>query len=355
MRGAPPLRFVALVVGLWVCVRSTVLMPGWSQGVEQIGRPGAKDGAATRTVAREARRIQALAEAAGRETASPAGSDLAHVPDRVAVPLPKPRARRPVPLARSELVLASAPPSAPFPTFPMLLPLQPEILPPAEPMRAASPAFRSLSRWSGSAWGFVRRGKGPQLAAGGTLGGSQIGARIGYRLNSDGVRPLSFSARIYSPMGSASGAEGAVGFEWKPSAAVPITVLAERRQAIGRHGRSAFSLTGFGGVSDRKVAGPLVIDAYAQAGLVGLKSRDLFVDGSAALGLPVGGHDELKVGAALWAAAQPGVSRVDAGPQVSYQLPLQGKAVRVIADWRVRVAGDAAPGSGPALTLSTAF
>ena len=46
------------------------------------------------------------------------------------------------------------------------------------------------------------------------------------------------------------------------------------------------------------------------------------------------------------------VYRVDVGPRVS--MPV-GRGMRVHVDWRQRVAGSAAPGSGPALTLAADF
>lgn len=235
------------------------------------------------------------------------------------------------------------------------LPPAREDAPPFGAAASATLPHRTLSsRWSGSAWGFARRGAGPQLATGGTLGGSQVGGRIGYRLNGDAGAPLSLVARFYSSVGEKREAEGSIGFEWKPLAALPVTFLAERRQSIGSRGRSAFAVMAHGGVSERRLAGPLLLDAYAQAGMVGLKSRDLFVDGSAVIGLPIV-VEGLKVGAGLWGAAQPGASRIDVGPQISYRLPIEGRSVRVSAGWRIRAAGDAAPGSGPALTLSPAF
>lgn len=214
----------------------------------------------------------------------------------------------------------------------------------------------AVSRWSGSAWAFFRRGSGRQLAAGGgLLGGSQVGARLGYRVNDDPAHPLAISARFYAPVRRPRSSEAALGVEWKPIGGLPVTLLAERRQRIGRDGRSAFAALAYGGVSERRLVGPVELDAYVQAGIVGAKRRDAFVDGSAVLGLPLGESRSLKLGLGVWGAAQPGVSRVDAGPQVSYRLPLEGQAIRITAEWRMRIAGDAAPGSGPALTLSTAF
>jgi hypothetical protein len=139
--------------------------------------------------------------------------------------------------------------------------------------------------------------------------------------------------------------------EWKPLRRVPLRLVAERREALGREGRSDFGLTAHGGVSEASM-GPFRIDAYAQAGAVGVRARDLFGDGAVRAALPLG---RLRLGAGGWAAAQPGVSRVDLGPHVSLRLPLAGKSVTIAADWRFRVAGNARPGSGPALTLASDF
>ncbi len=216
------------------------------------------------------------------------------------------------------------------------------------PRQAASPASVP-NRWSLSTWAFVRRGGAEQLAAAGTLGGSQIGARGTYALTDR----LALSARLYSPVSRPRGAEAALGVEVQPLQAVPVRVLAERRQAIGRDGRSAFALLAHGGINEQPLLGPVLVDAYAQAGVVGLRSRDGFIDGAVRLGLAV--TDDVKLGLGAWGAAQPGVSRLDLGPQASYRLPILEGRARLSAEWRVRVAGDARPGSGPALTLSTDF
>jgi hypothetical protein len=186
------------------------------------------------------------------------------------------------------------------------------------------------------------------------LGGSQIGGRIGYRIGGDAERPLSLSARFYSPMNDRAGSEAAVGLEWKPLARLPVRVLAERRQAIGRAGRSAFALMAHGGISDVPLVGGAKLEAYAQAGVVGASSRDLFADGFVAVALPVDGAPGLSIGGGVWGAAQPGISRVDAGPRLSLTVP-GAERVRVIADWRFRLQGKASPASGPSLTLATDF
>ena len=223
----------------------------------------------------------------------------------------------------------------------------------AGPLALSPPAFTAAARrWSGSAWLLVRRGGGgAPLAAGGTLGGSQAGARLLYRLNGDPARPLALAARFYAPLGRTDEAEAAVGLDWRPAARLPVHLLAERRQAVGKSGRSAFALTLYGGI-DRALPHGLQLSAYGQAGIVGARSRDLFADASARLSLPAG---PVEIGGAFWGAAQPGASRIDAGPQISYRLPVRSANLRLSADWRFRVAGDAAPGSGPALTLAADF
>ena len=83
-----------------------------------------------------------------------------------------------------------------------------------------------------------------------------------------------------------------------------------------------------------------------------MRARDLFADGAARGGVPLG---PVEIGGGVWGAAQPGAARLDAGPQMSLPLPAAGANLRLSADWRFRLAGDAAPGSGPALTLGADF
>jgi hypothetical protein len=58
------------------------------------------------------------------------------------------------------------------------------------------------------------------------------------------------------------------------------------------------------------------------------------------------------VASRVWGAGQGGVYRVDAGPRVSMKVR---NNVRVHFDWRQKLAGNAQPGSGPAVTLAGDF
>jgi hypothetical protein len=63
----------------------------------------------------------------------------------------------------------------------------------------------------------------------------------------------------------------------------------------------------------------------------------------------------MSLGVALSGGAQPGVSRLDIGPQLQIRLPLPQGGARLSVEWRERIAGDAKPGSGLAITLAADF
>jgi len=147
------------------------------------------------------------------------------------------------------------------------------------------------------------------------------------------------------------GGEAALGVRWQPLAKLPLAFTAERRQAFGRDaGRSDFALFAEGGIYDRPIIAGFNLDAYLQAGVVGVRERDLFVDGSATLMRPV--WCQLSAGFGTWGGAQPGLYRLDAGPRLTWRV---GRKMRVHADYRQRLVGTAAPGSGPVLTIAGDF
>lgn len=129
----------------------------------------------------------------------------------------------------------------------------------------------------------------------------------------------------------------------------------ERRVDLGGRGRDAWSAYAAGGFW--RQSGRIVLDGYAQAGVVGARRRDLFADGALRAGYraEIGGGRSLTLGAGAWAAAQPRVERVDVGPRAALGFSAGGMPLTLAAEWRVRVVGDAAPGSGLALTLAADF
>ncbi|HYJ30906.1 MAG TPA: hypothetical protein VEW25_11260 [Allosphingosinicella sp.] len=337
IRQPPPLRFLAAVVGLWVGTRVLVFAPGW--WVERSAAAPASEAAARPPAAGAAAVAVPAVPGQARFRRRPA---VAKAPSRP--PAYRSIAPRRLPAAPIGLL-----PSAP--ASPSDAPLQLASIP-APISQAGRPGIAVPGRLSGSAWLLMRGERANALAPGGTLGGSQAGLRILYRLNGDAARPLALSARLSTPAAGLRGAETALGIDWRPLARLPLHLLAERRQALGRDGRSAFALAVHGGLAEHPLPAGLRFDAYGQAGMVGASSRDLFADGAARLTLPVG---RVSLGAGLWGGAQPGASRLDAGPHASLRLNLAGEQVRLAAEWRLRLAGDARPGSGPVLTLGSDF
>ena len=225
--------------------------------------------------------------------------------------------------------------------------------PPAGPLPAPvaphDPARRAIE---GQAYLFVRPGSGRAgLAPGGSLGGSQVAARVAMALNRDGPVRLAAAARVYAPL-HAAGAEAAVGLDWHPLPGVPLRISVERRIGLDAAGRDAWSAYAAGGFF-RTLPAKLEADGYAQGGIVGARQRDLFVDAALRVGrrIEIGGIETV-AGAGAWGAAQPGVSRIDVGPRLAAGLPVAKHRLSLAIEGRFRVAGHASPGSGAALTLA---
>ncbi|MEO6360711.1 MAG: hypothetical protein ABIO43_09070 [Sphingomicrobium sp.] len=223
------------------------------------------------------------------------------------------------------------------------------------PVEPVSPSFAPPSRPNRlmlTGWALIRGRQGTtiapgSLAPGGTLGGSQAGARLTYLFSSQ----LAASLRTTSPVGGASGGEIAAGIRYTPFASIPVAITAERRKAIGRHGggRDAFAMFIEGGLYQRPMWG-FQLDGYAQAGIVGARSRDMFADGGFTFTRPL--YRDFSGGIGMWGGVQPGLYRVDAGPRLSMRVR---NNMRIHLDWRQRVAGNALPRSGPAVTLAGDF
>jgi hypothetical protein len=166
-----------------------------------------------------------------------------------------------------------------------------------------------------------------------------------------GIEPaLALTGRLSSALSARQG-EASVGVALRRG---PFAVLAERRVALDSGGRNDWSVTAVAGVSDVRLPLDLRLDGYAQAGIVG---RDGFAYGALRVERAVlgAGNSRLSVGAGTWGSIQPGVARLDVGPQIVARTMLAGRAMRVSAEWRQRVAGNAAPGSGPVVTLGADF
>ncbi len=206
-----------------------------------------------------------------------------------------------------------------------------------------------IDRLSMSGWATMRREPGsPSLATVGQLGGSQAGARLLWRFD----KRLAASLRSSAPIGGVQrSAELAAGLRYQPFTRIPVVFTAERRQSFGPDkGLSAFALFAEGGVYERPITAGFNLDGYLQAGVVGARDRAWFVDGSATLTRPI--WRQFSAGLGVWGGAQTGLARLDAGPRATMRI---GRSMRVHLDYRHRFVGQAAPGSGPVVTLAANF
>ncbi|MDB5684784.1 MAG: hypothetical protein JWM75_2482, partial [Sphingomonas bacterium] len=297
----PPVRFLIGVIALWSGVRAAMLID-WNGAVEPVliaartsatraqprgPEPAPIAFADVRSSAIVARHLypQALERRPGHVLLAPMRVAATQVPFMSAGGA-----------ARSREATQMPPPAHP--------PEPPSALAAAVPLPPPSAVTRAR-RWSGSVWVYRRDGGGgTTLAGGGQLGESQAGGRIAYALD-DGGR-LAVAARLYSPLRNARGAEAAAGIDWRPIADVPFRLSIERRVAIGREGRDAWSAYAAGGFF-RGLGRTIELDGYGQAGIVGVHARDLFVDGAMRIArrVPLAGRSVLLVGAGAWGAAQP--------------------------------------------------
>ncbi|CAN5200968.1 hypothetical protein BH10PSE13_BH10PSE13_16010 [soil metagenome] len=216
---------------------------------------------------------------------------------------------------------------------------------------AGVPGPPTVNRWSGAGWMIWRkdgRDDRPMLA------GSQAGVRVDYALDPGSALRPALYGRVSSALGGLAAAEVATGIAIRPRTVVPIVLAVERRQALSRGGRSDFAVVAAAGVNPTPIGAGFRLDGYGQAGIVGIQRRDAFIDGRVTVERPVIGSN-IAFGAGVWGGAQPGVSRLDVGPQASVRLRVGGAALRVGAEWRTQVAGNATPASGPALSVGTDF
>lgn len=331
-----PLAFLFLAVGGWAAVRGIMLWP-------DERTPQAPRRIAWQPVLRAPHLNSGPPTSFGKSAA-----------ERSVATIPAGRNAPPAKLARLESVsansafpvlAASARPAGGPVTAPAAAPIHPP-QPPIAPNASAAPLHLS-------AWAIWRGRSAPGLASAGQLGGSQAGVRIRHDLGSGFAAAL----RVSAPLRSRSGKEAAVALDWRPVRQVPVTITIERRAGLDDGGRDAFAAGVYGGFDGVAAPGGVRLDAYAQAGLVGLRRRDAYVDGVVRAERPLAsiGGVRLGAGAGLWGGAQPGASRLDIGPQIVAHVPAGKGGVRIGAEWRQRIAGHARPGSGAAISLGADF
>lgn len=233
----------------------------------------------------------------------------------------------------------------------------------ASPARLAASdgGKRGLPRWSTDGWLMLRGGAtSPGIGGFGppSYGASQAGAVVRYRLApASKHRPAAY-LRATSAVDPMRDEEVAVGLSARPVSTLPVTAALELR---GNRNFGKTRLRPAAMLISELPPLPLPLgfraEAYGQAGYVGGDFAGPFADGQVSITRSIAhvGGAELRAGGGAWGGAQRGASRLDAGPTASLGLRLGPAAARVSADWRFRLAGDAEPQSGPALTLSAGF
>lgn len=216
---------------------------------------------------------------------------------------------------------------------------------------------RSERRWHADAWLLLRQGATPDVALvdrPSSYGGSQAGAVVSFRLDPGSHREPQVYARVTKALVRDGESELASGLGFRPLRFFPIKAHAELR-ATRRGDDTEIRPAAFvaGGVDDAPLPLGLAASGYAQAGVVGGRFGTAFADGA----LRVGRSGERQVDVALgaWGGAQRGSARLDIGPSLQLNLLLGGAPTTLSADYRMRVAGDAQPGSGAALTIISGF
>jgi len=224
------------------------------------------------------------------------------------------------------------------------------------------PDYRARGdRWTLDVWAFWREGSGSALVSQGRVpsyGASQAGAVLRYRLAPQSKQSPNAYLRAYRALIDGGENELAAGLSARPLPILPLRAHGELR-ATRVAGETRLRPSAFVTTELPPFVLPLGLqgEAYAQAGYVGGKGRTGFADGQLHVMRSVKDFDlgKLSLGGAAWGGAQKGSRRVDLGPSVRLDVTLGETPARLSVDWRERVAGNAEPDSGVAVTLSTRF
>ena len=212
------------------------------------------------------------------------------------------------------------------------------------------------------AWALVRKDPIKVQPAGilpATYGSSQAGAVLRYRLAMQSALQPTAYLRATSTLSGSPETAVALGLSARPLSRVPVVAAIEARltdQSGARRVQPA--LTAVTTLPPLALPAALRAEIYAQGGYVGGRYATPFADGQVRVDRAVldVGRAQARVGAGAWGGIQKGASRLDAGPGATVSMPLSPKVFgRLAVDWRFRVAGNAEPDSGPALTVAAGF
>ena len=222
--------------------------------------------------------------------------------------------------------------------------------------KAGTPEFLRPKRWEVYGYSFWRlaNSRAPPLAPAAQYGGSQSGIIATYDPWGQPDTGLALLARgAVTPDGDQD--EAAFGARWKPKGLGPIQLSGEYRLRSNEPDQFAAYLSG--GVNEVSLVSGWRLDAFGQAGYASGKSGSGFFDANARISHLVTkqGRVSLSAGAGGWAGGQKGAQRLDIGPTIAAKIDTGPAIILIQLDWRLRVAGDAQPENGFALTVSSGF
>lgn len=197
------------------------------------------------------------------------------------------------------------------------------------------------------------------LAAGGQYGGGQSGIIASFALQNAGEfgqpQRLALLVRAAIAHDRLEEREIALGMRVRPIRTVPITITAERR--FRNDSPDAFAVYAAGGTDDTDLPLKFKLNSFAQAGVVSGKDAGAFFDAVVRADRNIVQYSDIAfhAGAGAWAGGQRDTVRFDIGPSLRTDIAIKKVRFRINAEWRFRIAGDASPGNGPAITLSTGF
>lgn len=378
-RRGGPLVALGAVLGIWVAARIVLFDMGGAPA--NAGAVDLPQGYAAATpvalhspaVAKERPQplVGSLHSADATDHEIPAAAPIAPLPAPRMAPVrlmaivpPAPQRAKPLPVslaAGHQLMWMAALSRLPLPSgFAVAtLPKPRPSLAPFYPTGAGPVAAR---RWSADGWLLLRHGAKASLASGAmpaSYGASQAGAVVRYRLSESSAHKPQAYLRLATALDSPHDKEAAAGLSLRPIPSLPVRAMAELRVS-DQSGATRLRPAALVVSEMQPIDLPYEARAefYGQAGYVGGRNATAFADGQARIDRKFAqiGKAELRAGAGAWAGAQKGASRVDLGPSATIGLPVgETASARLGLDWRMRVAGDAEPGSGLAVTLSAGF
>ncbi|APG61829.1 hypothetical protein LPB140_02145 [Sphingorhabdus lutea] len=301
-----------------------------------------------------------------------------------------PRTFRPIPFAMNMAEKAAGEQRAQAILYPHLYPKFPNAAAQNEPLFSANQTTKPLNgknattivtkqlssshndkKFSLYAYAYIRPDQFERNSSLGILspsyGGSQAAILVKYRIISG---PSGQSLSIYSRISSAIGPfqdniandkDASLGISYIPSPALPLSINAEyRARNNGAHGPILFAA---GGKDNIKLTQNIRASGYAQAGYYFGTRQGAFGDANFKITRQVFTKNKLGVnlGGGIWAAGQyerapqDKIARIDIGPTINFHLKPNNSNIQLSADWRMRIAGNAANKSGPAITISAGF